>query len=217
MKLKNTGIAATAWIAFAGAAVALCATSIGGILTAYAEPLTISLDSEVYNYGDRLVMTIWVEDVVGSDATIFIRDSSGESGSPIPISILDNYTEMPPSLPLERNLFAEGLYRVDIIYGNLNATTTFRVVDIGNVVVPFWIKQVAYSWLSGEIPDHVYVDALKNLLDLGILHSGTGDADAFVPAWIMPATAWWLQELVDDDAYVLMMQYMIDYGLVRGI
>ena len=55
-----------------------------GVQVSYAEPLSISLDGDTYNHGDRFVLSITVEEVTDSTAILYIRDSNGTNSSAIP-------------------------------------------------------------------------------------------------------------------------------------
>lgn len=192
-----------------------------GVQASYAEPLSISLDGDTYNHGDRFVLSITVEEVTDSTAILYIRDSNGTNSSAIPIEISEKNTVMPPSFQFERELFAEGTYYIDIIYGNLTASVSFQIIDIGNVVVPHWIKTLAFQWAVDAIAPSFYVDALKNPQMADILHVNADDsydATSFIPEWVKEVTLWWLvTEEITDDEYVMMMQYLIDHGMIRGL
>ncbi|MYG33739.1 MAG: hypothetical protein F4202_07080 [Cenarchaeum sp. SB0677_bin_16] len=191
---------------------------ISGVYYASAEPLAIHMDKSVYNHGDHMEITIIIEHLAGDTALMYIRDSYNVTSSPIPLSISDHNTVWSAPFPFEREVFGEGGYYVDVIYGELFTTTTFEIVDIGNVVVPVWVKHVAYLWASGEASTPHYIDALENLQNLGILQiSSTDDATPFIPHWLTDITAWWLTGLVTDDEYVTMIKYLVDNGVIRGL
>lgn len=193
---------------------------VSGILCAYAEPLIVHLDKQVYHHGDHIAITITVQHVTGDNAIMYIRDSQNVTSSPIPIPISDNDTVWLAPFPFEREVFAENTYHVDVIYGDLFANTSFQIVDIGNVVVPVWVKQVAYLWMNGEASTPHYIDALENLQNLGILYirnTDDDDANPFIPLWLTDITAWWLGGLVSDDEYVTMIQYLADNGIINGL
>lgn len=192
---------------------------ISGISYAFAEPLMVYTDKQIYNHGDHIVITITVQDVTGDNAIMHIRDSYNVTSSPIPIPVSDSNTVWSAPFPFEREVFAEDTYHVDVTYGDLFASTSFQIVDIGNVVVPIWVKQVAYLWANGEVSTSHYIDALENLQNLGIMQTSSDyyEDDPFIPYWLSGITMWWLGGLVSDDEYVTMMQYLADNGIIHGL
>lgn len=192
---------------------------MSGISYAFAEPLTVHADKQTYNHGDHIIITITVQDVTGDSAIMYIRDSYNVTSSPIPISVSDSSTVWPAPFPFEREVFAEDTYHIDVIYGGLLASTSFQLVDIGNVVVPTWVKQVAYLWANGDASTAHYIDALENLQNLGIMQTGSDyhEDEPFIPYWLNGITMWWLAGLISDDEYVTMIQYLANNGIIHGL
>lgn len=183
---------------------------------AAAEPLVVEVDRDVYHYGDTLSIVIIVEDITEPFATMYIRDSDGKTSSPINVPLNQPYTQLPPAAPFDRTVYSEGTYTVDVEYAGLKATTSFDLVDVGTLVIPNWIKEVAFLWVSGEISGANYVDVLGSLVDEGLLVPGD-DAEPSLPAWLADPTVWWLGGLITDEAYVTMLQYLVDRGIVTGL
>ena len=183
---------------------------------AAAEPLVVDVDKDVYHYGDTLSIVIIVEEITDPFATMYIRDSDGRTSSPINVPLNQPYTQLPPAAPFDRTVYSEGTYTVDVEYAGLTATASFDLVDVGTLVIPNWIKEVAFLWVSGEISGANYVDVLGSLVAEGLLVP-SGDAEPSLPVWLVTPTAWWLGGLITDEAYVTMLQYLVDYGIVTGL
>ena len=183
---------------------------------AAAEPLVVEVDKDVYHYGDTLSIVIIVEEITEPFATMYIRDSDGKTSSPINVPLNQPYTQLPPAAPFDRTVYSEGTYTVDVEYSGLTATTSFDLVDVGTLVIPNWIKEVAFLWVSGEISGANYVDVLGSLVAEGLLVPG-GGAESSLPVWLVAPTAWWLGGLITDEAYVTMLQYLVDRGIVTGL
>lgn len=172
---------------------------------AMAQSLEVYTYQEIYEYGDRLGLVIQVSEMTGQTATMFIRDDSGVSSSPISVQITGLRTESVSPLPFQRESYPPGTYYIDVVYGDEQASAKFILEETGVVVVPFWIKQVAYHWISGEVSGASYADALSQA-DL----SGVTD----IPSWLALPTIWWLQGDVDDVSYLHMMQYLASEGIL---
>ena len=185
-------------------------------VTTTIEPLVVEVDRDVYHYGDTLSIAIIVEEITEPFATMYIRDSDGKTSSPINVPLHQPYTQLPPAAPFDRTVYSEGTYTVDVEYAGLAATTSFDLVDVGTLVIPNWIKEVAFLWVSGEISGANYVDVLGSLVAEGLLVPGD-DAEPSLPAWLVAPTAWWLGGLITDEAYVTMLQYLVDRGIVTGL
>lgn len=182
---------------------------------AAAEPLVVETDRSIYHYGDTLIISILVEEITEPLATMYIRDATGKTSSPIPIPLDQLRTQLPPAAPFDRMVFPEGVYEVDVTYGNLAATTSFELVDVGNIVVHNWIKVVALQWVSGNVSGADYLNALESLVDESLLTAAGGEPH--IPTWVAIPTTWWLGGLISDEAYVTMLQYMADRGVVTGL
>lgn len=188
----------------------------------FAEPtIEIILENPTFSYGERLVYTIKVSEITEQYAIIQIRDESGKSSSPIPIAITGLETPVPSLYPFESNVFPVGKYFIDAKYGAASDTAEFNLVDSGRIVIPFWIKQVAYYWISPDgISDQNYADALEFLIKNNIItipktqtESNSDDID--IPSWVKTSTLWWLEEKITDEEYAQAIQYLIKVGIIK--
>jgi hypothetical protein len=189
------------------------------VLVAYpaaAELLIVEVGKSTYHYGDTLAITIIVEEITEPFATMYISDSDGKTSSPINVPLNQLRTTPPAPAPFDRTVFPEGTYTIDVEYAGLTATASFDLVDVGTLVVPNWIKEVAFLWVSGEIPSANYVDVLGSLVDEGLLVADGGTMPS-LPAWLAAPTIWWLGDLITDETYVTMLQYLADRGIVTGL
>ena len=183
---------------------------------ALAEPLTVETDRAVYHYGDTFTVLIMVEGLTEPFATMHIRDADGRTSSPINVPLNQLNNSVPALAPFDRTVFPAGTYEVSVTYAGMTAVTTFDLVDVGTVVVPNWIKEVAFLWISGTISGVEYLDILGGMVDEGLLVP-SGDAEPFIPPWLVSPTAWWLGGLITDDAYVTILQYLVDDGIITGL
>lgn len=189
--------------------------------SAFAEPtVEIILDKTTYHYGEKLFYTIKVSEVTGDNAIIHIKDESGKGSSAIPIPIGSLETPIPAQYPFEKIVFPEGKYFIEVSYSGATDTAKFNLVDAGNVVIPFWIKQVAYYWISPDgVSDQTYANAIEHLIENEIIIIPKTDVESDsepqeIPSWIKTSTLWWLEEKITDDEYAQSLQYLIKKGII---
>lgn len=187
----------------------LAVISLAAVPTASAQ-LSVSTDQHTYEYGDRLTITIVVQDIIEDFAFVYIQDADGIESSPIPVSISSHQTILPSPFPFDRITYPDGMYRISVLYGGFESSTEFELIETGTIVVPIWIRQVASHWLAGDISTEHYADTLMRLPEYGILEIPARTDTIHIPAWIKDPTAWWLQDVISDTTYVLMLQYIID-------
>jgi len=179
----------------------------------------IIMDKTTFNYGQRLVYTIEVSEVTGDLAIIHIRDESGKGSSAIPISISQLKTEIPSPYPFEREIFPEGKYFIDLEYSGASHTAEFNLVDLGNLVIPFQTKQIAYSWINNQVSSGILVDSIQKTVDRNDINIPEIDrehiAEIYIPEWLKTTTVWWLEEKFSDETFANSFQYLIDKKIIK--
>lgn len=195
--------------------------SVGFTPMVFAEPtVEIILEKSTYNYGEKLFYTIKVSEVTGDNAVIHIRDESGKGSSAIPIGISQLETPIPSLYPFEREVFPEGKFFIDVEYSGAKNTAEFNLVDVGNIVIPFWIKQVAFYWISPDgISDKNYADAIEFLIKEEIIMIpettvNQNGQESKIPSWVKTSTLWWLEEKISDSEYAQALQHLIKIGII---
>ncbi len=187
---------------------------------AFAAPnVTIQLEKDIYSYGEKLFYTIEVSEVTGELATIHIRDEQGKDSSGIPIPISELKTPVPSMFPFESEIFPVGKYFIEVEYSGATASAEFELIDAGNIVIPFWIKQVAYFWVSGQISDETFADAIEFLIQNEIIvvpdtQTESTAENIQIPTWIRTNAVWWLEEKITDTDFALGIQHLIKVGII---
>lgn len=203
--------------------------SVFGILTififlipiAYAAPSAeILMEKTTYGYGEKLVYTIQVSEVTGDMAIVHIRDESGKGSSAIPIPVTELKTEVPSPYPFEKEIFPEGKYFIDLEYAGSSYTAEFNLVDMGNVVIPFQAKQIAYNWINNQVSGGYFIDSIQKTVDKDIIdipYEIDQDhlSDINIPNWVKTITVWWLQEKINDETFANSFQYLIDEKIIK--
>ncbi len=187
---------------------------------AFAVPtVSIQMDKTIYSYGEKLFYEIQVSEVTGEIATIYISDEEGKGSSGIPIPISELKTPVPSVYPFEREIFPVGKYFIEVEYSGASDSIQFMLVDSGKIVIPFWIKQVAYYWVSDEISDGTFADAIEFLIQNEIIVVSETEKEstvenAQIPRWVKTNAAWWLEEKISDTDFALGIQYLIKVGII---
>lgn len=195
-----------------------CMTCI--VVTVYAVPtVSIHPEKKTYSYGDRLSFTVEVSEVTGELAFLHIIDESGKSSSAIPISITELKTVVPSPYQFESAIFPQGKYTLQIEYSGIMDSTEIELIDSGNIVIPFWIKDFAKYWYNGEISDNEFAKGIEFLIKENIIivpESQSQDTTKTVkiPSWIKTSTGWWIEEKISDTEFAKSIEYLIKVGII---
>lgn len=179
----------------------------------------IVMEKTSFSYGERLIYTIEVSEITGDLAIIHIRDESGKGSSAIPISISQLKTEIPSPYPFEKEIFPEGRYFIDLEYSGASYTAEFNLVDLGNVVIPFQTKQIAFSWINNQVSGGILIDSIQKTVDEKIINIPQIDrdhiGDIHIPDWVRTVTIWWLEEKISDETFANSFQYLINEKIIK--
>ena len=178
------------------------------------QSVQITMNQIMYSFGEKLSYIVNVSEVTGESAIIHIRDDLGKESSAIPIEISELETVITSPFPFEKEIFPVGKYYVDIDYSGSRDTVEFNVIDTGKIVLPFWMKQIAYSWLNEQISDGALMDAIQKGTDddkLGIADKiDRNNLDLiYIPKWVKITTTWWLEDKISDNDLINLIQYLI--------
>ena len=179
----------------------------------------IVMDKTTYSYGERLFYTIEVSEITGDLAIIHIRDETGKGSSAIPIEISKLRTDMPSPYPFEKQVFPEGKYFIDLEYSGAEDTAEFSLIDLGNVVIPFQTKQIAYNWVNNQVSSGIFIDSIQKTVEKDAINIPVEiDRDhidrIFIPEWMKIPTVWWLEEKISDETYANAFQNLIDRKII---
>ncbi len=182
--------------------------------------IEIHMEKTVFYYGEKLVYTIEVSEVTGDLAIIHIRDEVGKGSSAIPIEISKLKTKIPSPFPFEKQIFQEGKYFIDLEYSGAKITAEFILEDSGNIVIPFQIKQIAYSWVNNEISGGFLIDSIQKTVEKDVISiPDTIDNQQLgkiqIPEWVKIITVWWLEEKISDETFSIAFQYLIDKKIMK--
>ena len=181
--------------------------------------IQILMDQTTFTYGEKLVYTIEVSEVTGDLAIIHIRDELGKGSSAIPIEISEIKTEIPSPYPFEKEIFSEGKYFIDLQYSGAEYTAEFNLIDSGNIVIPFYTKQITYSWINNEVPSGILIDAIQKTVEEDAINIPyTLDRDnldkIYIPEWLKIVAIWWLEEKISDETFANSFQNLIDRKII---
>jgi len=179
----------------------------------------IFTEKEIYSYGDYLTFTIEVSKIKDDIAILHIIDEAGISSSAIPILINKLKTIVPSPYPFESETYPEGKYILNLEYGEISTSTEFELIDSGNIVIPYWIRDVSTYWYNGEISDNDFASGIGFLIKEKIIvvpeiETRNNQNEVKIPQWIKTSTKWWLDGSISDTEFAQGLQYLIKIGII---
>ena len=115
-----------------------------------------------------------------------------------------------------------GELRFHEIDGNDLATATIPIVFDGVVhpKVPEWVRTTAGWWVDGMIGEESFIEAIRYLIENGIIQVLPVQADAGgggpVEEWVRTTVGWWAGGLVSDEEFLASITYLMERGIIRG-
>jgi len=191
--------------------------SIG--LTFAESTINITTNQSVYEYGDHLVMIISVSDITGDDASIYITDPTERRSLLLQQPIFQEYTEFPSKFPFDATIWKPGTYVLELEYLGDKSSTEFTVEETGKIALPFWIKDLAYMWITEPlVTDKDFARALEYLIEKGIIsipytEPGTETVSS-IPEWVKNNAEWWIEGKISDTEFALALQYLVKAGII---
>ena len=184
-----------------------------------APSIQILLEQTTFSYGEKLFYTIEVSEVTGDLAIIHIRDETGKGSSAIPLEISKLKTEVPSPFPFEKQIFPEGKYYIDLQYSGAEHTAEFNLIDSGNIVIPYFTKEIAVGWINNEISAGFFMDAIQKTVETNIINFphviDKENIDKIsIPEWVKAVTIWWLDGKISDETFANAFQYLINNKII---
>ena len=177
------------------------------------------MEKTTFRYCEKLFYTIQVSEITGDSAIIHIRDQTGKGSSAIPIPINNLQNPIPSMVPFEANIFPLGKYFIDVEYSGAKNSAEFTLIDSKNACIPMVVKQIAYGWISGQMADGFFIDAINKFVDKKIINipdnmNGKNLDNIHVPEWIKYTAAWWLGDKISDEEFSNAIQYLINKEII---
>jgi len=188
-------------------------------VTYYSGTLSITTEKEIYSYGDFLTFTIKVTEITGGEAILHIIDELGKSSSAIPIPITEFETIVPSPFPFESEVYPLGVYTMDLQYSGLGTSTKFELIDSGNLVIPFWVKELSKYWYNGATSDVEFAQSIEFLIKENIIvvnqtKSQVTSNEVKIPKWVKTSTGWWIDGEISDEEFAASIEYLIKVGII---
>jgi hypothetical protein len=193
-------------------AIAMATIFLGLIGVSYASPeISVVTNKPVYQYGDRLSFSVTVSNVTGDMAVLEIVDQSNQSSSPIDMIITKPVSNITAPVPFYKTTFAPGTYFVKIQYSGSNATTSFQLVDTGDIAIPPQFKEVASSWVQNQTSDKLFGRDIFYLVDSGVIEvDGYHDQNmTSIPSWFKNDALWWSNGSISDNDFGHVVQFLL--------
>jgi len=173
----------------------------------------IILSSPTYNYGDKLDYKIIVSEVTGEDAVIFITDTIGNKSQLLSIPILEEESRVIAPFAFDSVIWKKGTYGLELQYSGGTSMSEF-IIKGGTIGIPYWIKDLAKIWTSGQTADKEFGKSLQFLIDENILYNSKPGQELIIPEWFKITTAWWANNQVSDTIYGNSIQFLIDERII---
>ena len=194
--------------------------TLSSLTPAYSIPtVTIETSQETYHYCDKLSITVNVSEITGDVATIYIINP--EEGKSILLSppISAETTELPSRFAFDATIWDPGTYTLEIEYSETASSVQFSIDDNEEICLPYWIKDVAYMWISEPtVTDKDFARALGFLIEQEIIkipYTSTGDETVTkIPDWVKTNAEWWIADQISDTEFTLSLQYLIEKGII---
>ncbi|MGQ0772269.1 MAG: hypothetical protein ACT4NT_05830 [Nitrososphaerota archaeon] len=174
----------------------------------------IFTSKQTYHYGDYLSVTIKVSEVTGSDAVMYIIDSSGTKSTAIPVKIRDTITTIAAQAPFDSLLFKEGKYELQLDYDGTKLFAEFELVDIGNIVMPLGSNAVVPQWTGGLISDYGLLKFLADKNTIILPEGKTLKESVKIPSWYKTNALWWSEKKITDEEFVNGLDYLLSRQVI---
>ena len=192
---------------------------LGEINVASAVSLSIQTDKTEYHYGDLLSFVIKISNITEKTLTLHIRDESGKNSQPIVLAITNTTTTITARESFDPTVYKPGIYYLDAEYADAKDSTSFRIIDSGDIVIPSAIKTLAELWSKGLATDKDFARGIEELIKEKIIiileseHQGSNSVTK-IPTWIKTNAGWWADNLISDSDFALGIQYLIRNGII---
>ena len=186
----------------------------------FAAPVvSIETSQETYHYGEHLSITIIVSEITGDAATIYIIDTEERKSLLLNPPIFQETTEFPSNFPFDATIWKTGTYMLEIEYSGSKSSVQFSIEDTGEIALPFWIKDLAYMWITEPlVTDKDFARAVEYLIQKEIIKipytEPEGEMIASIPDWVKNNAEWWITEKISDTEFTLSLQYLIKKGII---
>ena len=187
---------------------------------ANAEPsVSVATSQSVYHYGEFLSMTINVSEVTGDFATIYIIDSSQKKSILLKPPISQKTSSFPSAHPFDSVIWKPGSYVLELEYSGAQSSTQFSIQDIGEVSIPFWVRDLAKMWITEPlVTDRDFGRAIEYLIQYEIIKipytEPEGDVITNIPDWVKINAEWWVTGKISDTEFTVALQYLIKKGII---
>lgn len=186
---------------------------LGLIGVTYASPqISVVTSKPVYQYGENLSFSVTVSNVTGDMAVLEIVDQSNRSSSPIDMMITKPVSNITAPVPFYKTTFSPGTYFVKIQYSGSNGTTSFQLIDTGEIVIPPQFKEVASSWVQNQTSDRLFGENIFYLVNSGTIKiDGYHDQNmTTIPSWFKNDALWWSNGSISDNDFGHAVQYLLE-------
>ena len=133
--------------------------------------------------------------------------------------IFKEITKFPSQFPFDATIWKTGTYTLEVEYSGANSSVQFYIEDIGEIALPFWIKDLAKMWITEPlVTDKDFARAIEYLIQHEVIKipytEPEGETIASIPDWVKNNAEWWIAEKISDTEFTLSLQYLIKKGII---
>ena len=185
-----------------------------GIIFAQSIPdIELKLSSSTYNYGDRLDYTVFVSEVTGEDAEIFIIDTFENKSKLLTIPINAEESRIIAPFAFDSVIWMKGTYGLELHYSGSIVSSEFTIRG-GTIGIPYYVKDISKLWTSGQMAEKEFAKSIQFLIDEKILFNPKPGQELLIPEWFKTPTLWWSNNQIPDTIYGSALQFLIDERVI---
>ena len=198
------------------------AVSIVCFSTTQAEAVEISTSKMDYTHGDYLSYQITVAEITDNLAEVYLIIENKGVSTPLltDIIIASEITEVTAPYPFDQAIWDYGEYTLEVRYGDEVAKTDFKIIETGQIAIPYWINDLAKMWIVEEfVTDKDFARAIEYLIQKKIIIVPLYDItpeekQVNIPNWVKQNAAWWIDGKISDTEFALSLQYLIKIRII---
>ena len=190
--------------------------------TTQAEAVEISTSKMDYTHGDYLSYQITVTEITDNLAEVYLIIENKGVNTPLltDIIIASEITKIIAPYPFDQAIWDYGEYTLEVRYGDEVAKTDFKIVETGQIAIPYWIKDLAKMWIVEEfVTDKDFARAIEYLIQNEIIKNPLyditqGEKQVSIPNWVKQNAAWWVDGKISDTEFALSLQYLVKVRII---
>lgn len=102
--------------------------------------------------------------------------------------------------------------------GNMGEGVFRVIIEIKELTITQWLKDVVSFWINDEINDDCFVQVIQYLVEHEIIivpnTTPTGEQTTQIPSWIKTNTEFWVNNQISDAEFATGIEWLINNGII---